>query len=79
MEHSIKSLQNTSEAATKVVLWKRTGTHNHLVHKRTLNHLAKWLNVRLWIKNTFFEDYLQMTASDTSKGILELLLKDFKF
>ena len=30
-----------------------TRTHNHLVHKRTLNHLAKlakWLRVRLWTK-----------------------------
>ena len=25
--------------------WIRT--HNHLVHKRTLNQLAKWLSVRL--------------------------------
>ena len=25
-------------------------THNHLVHKRTLNHLAKWLSVCLWTK-----------------------------
>ena len=34
--------------------WART--HNHLVHKRTLNHLAKpaglakWFSVRLWTK-----------------------------
>ena len=30
-----------------------TRTQNHLVHKRTLNHLAKlakWLSVRLWTK-----------------------------
>ena len=25
-------------------------THNYLVQKRTLNHLAKWLSVRLWTK-----------------------------
>ena len=30
-----------------------TWTYNHLVHKRTVNHLAKlaeWLSVRLWAK-----------------------------
>ena len=36
--------------------WNWTWTHNHIVHKRTLNHLAKpaslakWLSVRLWTK-----------------------------
>ena len=27
-----------------------TRTQNHFLRKRTLNHLAKWLSVRLWTK-----------------------------
>ena len=30
--------------------WNWTRTHNHLVHKWTLNHLAKLASVRLWTK-----------------------------
>ena len=45
-----------------------TRTHNHLVHKRTLNHLAKWfvyeqmvrlLSVRLWTKWLWVRAQLQ--------------------
>ena len=33
--------------------WART--HSHLVHKQTLNHLAKLVSVRLWTKWLWFE------------------------
>ena len=39
-----------------------TRTHNHVVHKRTLNHLAKlakWLSVHLWTKGLWVQVLLQ--------------------
>ena len=36
-----------------------TRTHNHLVHKRIMASLAKWLNVRLWTKWLWVQVQLQ--------------------
>ena len=43
-----------------------TRTHSHLVHKRTLNHLAKWLNVCLWTKWLWVRAQLQSLVSYTA-------------
>ena len=48
-----------------------TRTHNHLVHKRTLNHLAKlakWLWVRVQLQSLKFQNF----APASSKEFLEI-------
>ena len=52
-----------------------TRTHNHLVHKRTLNHLAKlakWLSVRLWTKWLWVRVQLQSIKASIIKNTLIL-------
>ena len=56
-ESTLYSCLNVKEllARSRLKLWRRsdfnwTRTQKHLVRKRTLNHLAKWLSVRLRTK-----------------------------
>ena len=71
-ESTLYSCLNVKEllAGSRREIWSLsdcncTRTHNHLVHKRTLNHLAKlaslakWLSVRLWTKWLWFRVQLQ--------------------
>ena len=44
-----------------------TRNHNHLVHKQTFNHLAKWLSVRLWTKWLWVRVQLQSLKLQISR------------
>ena len=57
-----KIIKFNEEALLKSYIWQNsnwTRTQNHLVHKRTLNHLAKWLSVRLRTKWFWVQAQLQ--------------------
>ena len=65
-ESALHSCQNVKEilARSRREIWSLSGsnwtpTHNHLVHKRTLNHLAKLASVRLWTKWLWIRVQLQ--------------------
>ena len=55
--------------------WSRTYSHNHLVHKQTLNHLAKlaslakWLSICLWTKWLWVRVQLQSIKCIISEKI----------
>ena len=71
-------------ARNKCDIWSlidcnRTRTYNHLVHKRTLNHLAKLaslakcLSVRLWIKGCGFESRCSHCKTSVCSAFIEIL------
>ena len=65
------SLKRPTKNGLRDYNWTRT--HNHLVHKQTLNHLAKlaslakWSSVRLWTKQLWFRVQLQSVKLQISR------------
>ena len=79
-ESTIYSCLNVKELVDQIRrhIWhlsnnNRIRTHNHLVHKQTLNHLAKltslakWLSAHLWTKGLWVRVQLQLLKLPISR------------